>query len=140
MITVGLENVTISHFRSKNSCWSSHLGAVETNPTRNHEVAGSIPCLAQWVKDLALLRLWHRPAAVAPIGPLAWEPPYATDAAFKSKKIYIYIRKKSTCCYVNDVLKVKGGAGKEGREERNRKTLGVNYLPSIKMYGSTIKC
>ena len=26
-----------------------------TNPTRNHEVAGSIPALAQWVDDLALL-------------------------------------------------------------------------------------
>ena len=25
-----------------------------TNPTRNHEVVGSIPVLAQWVKDLAL--------------------------------------------------------------------------------------
>ena len=29
---------------------SSHRGSVETNLTRNHEVAGSIPVLAQWVK------------------------------------------------------------------------------------------
>ena len=33
---------------------SSHLGTVEKNPTGNHEVAGSILGLAQWVKDLAL--------------------------------------------------------------------------------------
>ena len=30
--------------------------------------------------------LWLWPAAVAPIGPLAWEPPYATGVALKSKK------------------------------------------------------
>ena len=56
------------------------------NPTRNHEVAGSIPCLAQWVGDLALLWLWCRPAATAPIRPLAWELPYASGAALEMAK------------------------------------------------------
>ena len=32
-----------------------------------------------------LLWLWHRSAAVAPIGPLVWEPPHAVGAALKSK-------------------------------------------------------
>ena len=36
--------------------------------------------------DPALLWLWCRPAAVALIHPLAWEPPYATGSALKRKK------------------------------------------------------
>ena len=36
--------------------------------------------------DLALLWLWRRPAAVALIGPLAWEPLYAADVALKKYK------------------------------------------------------
>ena len=31
--------------------------------------------------DPPLLWLWYRLAATAPIGPLAWEPPYAAGAA-----------------------------------------------------------
>ena len=58
-----------------------------TNPTRNHEVSGLIPGLAQWVKDLALLWLWCRLVATAPIRPLTGEPPYATEAALEKTKI-----------------------------------------------------
>ena len=71
------------------------------NPTRNHGVAGLIPGHTQWVRiqrcrelwcrlqmqlGAGWLWLWRRPAAPAPIRPLAWEPPHATSAALKSKK------------------------------------------------------
>ena len=36
--------------------------------------------------DLALLWLWYRPAAEAPIRPLAWKPPYVAGVALKKKK------------------------------------------------------
>ena len=36
--------------------------------------------------DPALLWLWRRPVATAPIRPLAWEPPYAMGAAQEKAK------------------------------------------------------
>ena len=36
--------------------------------------------------DPALLWLWHRSVAVAPVQPLAWEPPHASGAALKRKQ------------------------------------------------------
>ena len=34
--------------------------------------------------DPELLQLWRRPVAIAPIGPLAWELPYAAGAALEN--------------------------------------------------------
>jgi len=52
-----------------------------------------IPSLASFSEGVkaslmgqALLWLWCRPAAAAQIRLLAWEPPYATSAALKSKR------------------------------------------------------
>ena len=65
--------------------------AAQTDLTRNREVLGLIPGLAQWVIDLALLWLWCRPAAVAQSRrPLAWEPLYASGAAKKPHYICIF--------------------------------------------------
>ena len=68
-------------------------GATETNPTSIHEEAGLIPGLLSGLRtrhcrelcyiggrygsDLALLWLWGKPAATAPIWPLVWELLYA---------------------------------------------------------------
>ena len=54
--------------------------------------------------DPALLRLWHRPVATAPIQPLAWKPPYAAGAAqamAKKKKKEKKKKRKETQAYIS---------------------------------------
>ena len=52
---------------------SSLRGSAETNLTGILEDAGSLPRLAQWVREPESLQLWPSPAATALIRPLAWE-------------------------------------------------------------------
>ena len=40
-----------------------------------------------------MLWLWHRPVAVAPIGPQAWEPPNATRVAQEMAKTHTHTQK-----------------------------------------------
>ena len=65
-----------------------------TNPTSIHKDSSLIPGLVAMSRgvgrrrswDLALLWLWCRPVAVAPIPPLAWELPYPAGVALKKAK------------------------------------------------------
>ena len=60
--------------------------------------------------DLVLLGLWSRPAAVALIRPLAWEPPRAVGVALNRQKDK---KKKKD---LKQLGKNHAGVGDEGRE------------------------
>ena len=74
---------------------------MERNTISIHEDVGSIPGSVGQESGITvsygvgyrcgldptlLLWLWSRPAAVAPIGPVVWDLPYATVVALKRKK------------------------------------------------------
>ena len=91
---------------------------------------------------LGIAWLWCRPAAIAPIQPLAWELPYAAGEAIKRKKKKYCIQYKispplvppsfglgwlplsyhphSSCtvCFQKRLLALPGGIGSEGKKGR----------------------
>ena len=57
--------------------------------------------------DLALLLLWRRPAAAAPIQPLAWKYPYATGKPIKTQKKKKKKKKKTPKYFPSNFKKVR---------------------------------
>ena len=64
--------------------------------------------LVRHSSDAALLWLWCRPAAIAPIRPLAWEPPYASGVALEKTKRQ---KEKEKLPYVHLFFGVEGLSG-----------------------------
>ena len=64
--------------------------------------------------DPALLWLWCRPAAVAPIGPLAWEPPDAVCAVPEKAKRKGRKRKRKSKKTILIVISVWGDGTRPG--------------------------
>ena len=72
--------------------------------------------------DLALLWLQQGPAAIAPIGPLTWEPPYALGAALKrqkKKRKMMYVQESILCLTKSITLTLAEIADCQGRHKFN---------------------
>ena len=72
-----------------------------------------------------LLWLWCRPAAIAPIRPLAWEPPYATGAALKRQKDQKKKKKRNE--WLDEFSEHSDGARSQMKKEH---ITGVPHNPS----------
>ena len=59
---------------------------LETKKQEINDKIYGVPGSSRIFSDPALLWLWRRPVATAPIRPLAWEPPYAEGAALEKEK------------------------------------------------------
>ena len=73
--------------------WTPSLGTSICHRCSPQKTKSGVPILAQWFtnptrnyEDPALLWLWRGRAATAPIRPLAWEAPYASEAAQEMAK------------------------------------------------------
>ena len=80
-----------------------------------------------------LLWLWHRLAAAAPIRPLAWERPYATCVALKSKNKQTTPPQKKTTLK-NSLLKKQDKTQLPRHPSRPSKSQSVSMEPSYQYY------
>ena len=93
--------------------------------------------------DLALLWLWHRLVATAPVRPLAWEPPYVTGAAQEIAK-----RQKKTKTKTKNTkttLKIVIKPQEKKQEKKGRKKTKENKSKTInkmitRTYNNYLKC
>ena len=79
------------------------------NLTRNHEVSGAIPGLAQWVKDPTSLWLWHKPAAEAPIQPLSLGASICRKSSPRKRR-----KTKKKKITVNEMIAIKNWKSPKG--------------------------
>ena len=89
--TMGLVSAQIhpGSILSDNKKWQPGVPVVAqwlTSPTRSHEVAGSVPALAQWVKGSGIAAA-AEVTAVAQIQSLAWECPHANSNCLSREKM-----------------------------------------------------
>ena len=83
--------------------------------------------------DAALLWLWRRPAAIAPVRPLAWEPPQAAGAAQEMAKRQKKKKKEEEAAGVKLGLDVQGiyceeqrGRSRSRQEEASDHSAGLH--------------